>query len=241
MKYKRLLIKFSGETLKGKREYGIDDAMLSLICNHIKRLVENEYEIGIVIGGGNIFRGIQGAAKGFDRIMGDYVGMLATVFNSIFIAEKLKAMGIKARVLSGLSIPQVVEDFHPIKAKEYLKNKEVLVFGGGTGNPYFTTDTAAALRAIEIGADLLIKGTKVSGVYTDNPLTNPQSKKLDFISFSEYLEKNLKVMDNTAVSLCRDNNLPILVLRFDIEKQDDIVAFLRGEKIGSIIGGDEVC
>lgn len=240
MKVKRVLIKFSGETLKGDKEHGIDEAMLLVLSEQIKSVVSHGYQVGIVIGGGNIYRGIQGAAKGFDRVMGDYVGMLATVFNSIFISETLRSLGLKVRVLSGLSVPQVVEDFHPIRARKYLEDGEVLVFGGGTGNPYFTTDTAAALRAVEIDADLLIKCTKVDGVYSDDPVKNPDAVRLDQIAYDDYLQQHLKVMDSTAVSLCRDNQLPILVTRFDLHAQSDLLVCLDGTRSGTIIGGNEL-
>ncbi len=235
--YRRLLIKFSGEVLKGDQSFGIDAAMLMQFCKTIKGIYDEGYELSLVIGGGNIFRGIQGAARGFDRVSGDHVGMLATVMNSIFLREYLQSHQVPARVLSGLSVPGVVEDFHPFNARKYLHEKEVLIFAGGTGNPFFTTDTAASLRAAEVQADILIKATKVDGVYDSDPVNNPAAKLIPSMSFSRYLELNLKVMDGTAVSLARESKIPISVLRFDAEQQNNIKKFLRGDKVGTLIGG----
>ncbi len=235
--YRRLLIKFSGEVLKGNQSFGIDASMLDHFCKAIKSIHKKGYELSLVIGGGNIFRGIQGAARGFDRVSGDYLGMLATVMNGIFLREYLHSHEIPARVLSGLSVPGVVEDFYPGSARQYLSEKQVLIFAGGTGNPYFTTDTAAALRAAEIQADIFVKATKVDGVYDSDPVENPGARLIPELSFSRYLQMNLKVLDGTAVSLSRDNNIPIAVLRFDSEKNSNIMEFLKGRKVGTLIGG----
>lgn len=233
--YRRLLIKFSGEVLKGEQSFGVDPDMLDHFCKAIKDIYQEGYELSLVIGGGNIFRGIQGAARGFDRVSGDHLGMLATIMNSIFLRESLLEHQVPVRVLSGLSIPGVVEDFQPHSARKYLSEKKVLIFAGGTGNPYFTTDTAAALRAAEIQADIFIKATKVDGVYDCDPQKNSQAKLIPELSFTRYLEMNLKVMDGTAVSFSRDSGIPIQVLRFDTLENNNIKEFLEGESVGSLI------
>jgi len=218
MKYNRILLKLSGEALMGERQYGIDPKRLAEYADEIKEIVEMGIEIAIVIGGGNIFRGMQGAAQGFDRVQGDYMGMLATVINSMALQAELEKQGMKAKLLSGLNIDPIAESTSGRKATQYLKEGFVVIIGGGTGNPFFTTDTASALRGVEIGADVLLKGTRVDGVYTADPEKAPTATKYETLSFDEAYTKNLKIMDMTAFTLCKENNLPILV--FDMSKKE---------------------
>ena len=211
MNYKRVLLKLSGESLMGQQQYGIDPLALRSYCEDIKEIVSEGTEVAIVIGGGNIFRGMQGAAQGFDRVQGDYMGMLATVINSMALQAELEKQGMKAKLLSGLNIDPIAESTSGRKATQYLKEGFVVIIGGGTGNPFFTTDTASALRGVEIGADVLLKGTRVDGVYTADPEKDPTATKYETLSFDEAYTKNLKIMDMTAFTLCKENNLPILV------------------------------
>jgi len=218
MNYKRVLLKLSGESLMGQQQYGIDPLALRSYCEDIKEIVSEGTEVAIVIGGGNIFRGMQGAAQGFDRVQGDYMGMLATVINSMALQAELEKQGMKAKLLSGLNIDPIAESTSGRKATQYLKEGFVVIIGGGTGNPFFTTDTASALRGVEIGADVLLKGTRVDGVYTADPEKDPTATKYETLSFDEAYTKNLKIMDMTAFTLCKENNLPILV--FDMIKKE---------------------
>ncbi len=233
MKYKRVLLKLSGEALMGSQQYGIDPTRLEEYTQEIKAAVEAGVQVAIVIGGGNIFRGLQGAGQGMDRVQGDYMGMLATVINSIALQSSLKTKGIKTSLLSGVYIDKIAESMSGTKAIELLEDGHVVVIGGGTGNPFFTTDTAAALRAIEINADAILKGTRVDGIYTADPEKDPNAVRFDEISFDEAYEKQLKVMDLTAFTLCKENNMPIIV--FDMNKKGNLLNLLKGLPLGTIV------
>ena len=231
MHYKRILLKLSGEALMGKRKYGIDPERLSEYAQEIKRVVDQGVEVAIVIGGGNIFRGIAGASKGMDRVQGDHMGMLATVINALALQSACENEGIQTRVQTAIDIDEVAEPFIRRKALRHLEKGRVVIFGGGTGNPYFTTDSAAVLRAIEIQADVILKGTRVDGIYTDDPERNQEATKFDFISFDDGLQKGLKVMDTTAFTLSHENELPIIV--FDMNKKDNLQKVVLGEQVGT--------
>lgn len=232
-KYKRILLKLSGESLMGNQKYGIDSLRLNEYAEQIAELVKSGVEIGIVIGGGNIFRGLSGATKGFDRVNGDQMGMLATTINSLALNSALKSLGIKSKVLTAIRMEPVGEFYSKEKAVESLSNGEVIIISGGTGNPYFTTDTASALRGIEIEAEIMLKGTRVDGIYTADPEKYPDAKKIDKISFDEIYEKNLRIMDLTATTLCKENKLPILV--FNMDRKGNLKRILNGETIGTIV------
>lgn len=234
MKYKRILLKLSGEALMGKQQYGIDPVTLTAYCEEVKWVVEKKVQVAIVIGGGNIFRGMQGAAQGFDRVQGDYMGMMATVINSMALQAELEKQGVRVKLMSGLRVEPVTELMSGKKAKEYLNDGYVVIVAGGTGNPFFTTDTASALRAIEIQANILLKGTRVDGVYTSDPEKDPLAVKYDFLTFDEAYSKNLKIMDMTAFTLCKENNLPILV--FDMNTKGNLLKVVNGESVGTIVG-----
>ncbi|MDD4373662.1 MAG: UMP kinase [Bacteroidales bacterium] len=233
MKYKRVLLKLSGEALMGKQQYGIDPTQLETYANEIEMAVRQGVQLAIVIGGGNIFRGLQGASNGMDRVQGDYMGMLATVINSMALQSALKNKGLKTALLSGVYIDRIADSMSANKAIELLENGHVVIISGGTGNPFFTTDTAAALRGVEIKAEVLLKGTRVDGVYTTDPEKDASAVKYDQITFEEAYNKQLKVMDLTAFTLCSENKLPILV--FDMNKPGNLLAVLRGEAIGTIV------
>jgi len=233
MQYKRVLLKLSGEALMGKLSYGIDPDRLEIYCSEIKEVIEQKVQVAIVIGGGNIFRGLQGAAKGFDRIQGDYMGMLATVINSLALQAELEKQGVPTKLLSGLGIEPVTEKMSAQRAVKYLNEGNVVIISGGTGNPVFTTDSASALRGIEIKADALLKGTRVDGVYTTDPEKDPAAVKYDDLTFDEAYERQLKIMDMTAFTLCKENDLPIVV--FDMNKQGSLVRVVSGEKEGTLI------
>ena len=233
MSYKRILLKLSGEVLAGSRKYGIDPLVANKIAKIIKKVKKTNVELAIVIGGGNIFRGISVSAKGMDRVAADYLGMLATVMNSVALQSELEKMNCDTRVMSALSITQLAEPYIRRRATRHLEKGRVVICAGGTGNPYFTTDTAAVLRAIEVNADIIIKGTKVDGVYTADPFVDKSAKKYDSISYKEVIDKELKVMDLTAITLCKENNLPIGVLR--IINENSLINFLDGESIGTKI------
>ncbi len=233
MKYQKILLKLSGEALMGKRAYGIDSEILAAYCKEIKEVVELKVKIAIVIGGGNIFRGIQGVAQGFDRVQGDYMGMLATVINSMALQAELEKLGLKVKLLSGIAINPIAESTSGRKANEYLEKGFVVIISGGTGNPFFTTDSASALRAVEIGADVLLKGTRVDGVYSDDPEKNLSAVKYCRLTFDEVYEKNLKIMDMTAFTLCKENNMPILI--FNMNTRGNLLKVLRGELVGTIV------
>ena len=229
--YKRILLKLSGEALMGDDSYGINRATISRIVNEIKEVVELGVQVAVVIGGGNIFRGVAPAAEGMDRATADYMGMLATVMNALALQDAMRHIGLKARVQSALNIEQVAEPYIRGKAMRYLEEGRVVIFGAGTGNPFFTTDTAAALRGMEMNADIVLKATKVDGVYTDDPKTHPDAMRYKTLSFDEAIVKNLKVMDATALTLCRDQKLPISV--FSIFKQGALKRVVMGEDEGT--------
>ena len=233
MKYKRVLLKLSGEALMGNQQYGIDPERLNDYAEEIAAAVKAGAQIAIVIGGGNIFRGLQGASKGMDRIQGDYMGMLATVINSMAIQSTLQSKGVKAALLSGLYIDRIADSMSSAKAVKLLEEGYVVVIGGGTGNPFFTTDTGSALRAVEVKADIILKGTRVDGIYTADPEKDPTAKKYDSITYDEAYSKNLKVMDLTAFTMCKENNMPMLV--FDMNTKGNLTKVLNGEKIGTIV------
>jgi len=233
MKFKRILLKLSGEALMGNQQHGIDPLRLTEYTNEIKQVVDKGVQVAIVVGGGNIFRGIHGANKGFDRVQGDYMGMLATIINSMALQGELEKQGMKAKLLSGLAIDPIAESMSRSKAIEYLESGKVVIIAGGTGNPFFTTDTAAVLRAVEIKADVVLKGTRVDGVYTADPEKDPNVNKYDTISFSEVYEMNLNVMDLTAITMCKENNLPIVVFNMNIK--GNLMRLLEGEKIGTLV------
>jgi uridylate kinase len=231
--YKRILLKLSGEALMGDDAYGINRATINRIVAEVKEVVDLGVQVAVVIGGGNIFRGVAPAAEGMDRATADYMGMLATVMNAMALQDAMKNIGLNARVQSALNIEQVAEPYIRGKAIRYLEEGRVVIFGAGTGNPFFTTDTAAALRGMEMNADVVIKATKVDGIYTDDPKTNPDAMRYKTISFDEAIIKNLKVMDATALTLCRDQKLPIVV--FSIFKQGALKRVLLGEDEGTMV------
>jgi uridylate kinase len=233
--YKRVLLKLSGEALKGKRSGGIDADVLCFIAEEIKEIVSQGVQLGIVVGGGNIFRGLEGNAKGIDRNSADFMGMLATVINSVALQNAMENAGIPTRVQSAIEMREIAEPFIIRRAVRHIEKGRVVIFAAGTGNPYFSTDTAAALRAMEIRADVILKATKVDGVFDKDPVLHKDAKKFDTISYIDVLSMNLKVMDSTSISLCRDNNLPIIVFNFD--KKGNIKAVVFGEPIGTVVGG----
>ncbi len=231
MGYKRILLKLSGEALMGDRQYGIDPARLAEYAEEIKKITEKGVEIAIVIGGGNIFRGVAGASNGMDRVQGDYMGMLATVINGLALQSALEDTGIQTRLLTAVKMEQVAEPFIKRRAVRHLEKGRVVIFGGGTGNPYFTTDTAAVLRAIEIGAEVILKGTRVDGIYTSDPEKFKDAIKFDTITYKDVMNKGLRVMDMTAFALSQENNLPIIV--FDMNTKGNLEKVISGEKIGT--------
>lgn len=231
--YKRILLKLSGESLMGEQNYGIDNNRLEEYAQQIKAICELGVQVGIVIGGGNIFRGLSGAGKGFDRYQGDQMGMLATVINSLALKSSLNNAGLKARVLTAIRMEPVGEFYSQPKAIEALENGEVVILSAGTGNPYFTTDTGSSLRGIEIKADVMLKGTRVDGVYTADPEKDPTATKFDEITFDEIYKRGLKVMDLTATTMCMENNLPIIV--FDMDTPGNLLKVVKGEKIGTLV------
>lgn len=233
-KYKRILLKLSGESLMGQKQYGIDEQRLDEYAMQIADIVRQGVEVGIVIGGGNIFRGLSGAAKGFDRVKGDQMGMLATVINSLALSSALEQRGIAARVLTAVRMEPIGEFYSKAKAIETLRRGEVAIFAAGTGNPYFTTDTGSSLRGIEIEADVMLKGTRVDGIYTADPEKDPTATKFDKISFDEIYARGLKVMDLTATTMCKENNLPIIV--FDMDTPGNLAKVVAGENIGTFVG-----
>lgn len=233
MKYKRILLKLSGEALMGEKQFGIDSQRLKEYSEEIKSAIELGVEVAIVIGGGNIFRGLSGAANGMDRVQGDYMGMLATVINSMALQSSLEEAGVYTRLQTAIRMEQIAEPFIKRRATRHLEKGRVVIFGAGTGNPYFTTDTAATLRAIEIGADVILKGTRVDGIYTADPEKNPNATKFETLSFAEVFEKGLNVMDMTAFTLSHENHLPIIV--FDMNKKGNLVKLLKGENVGTLV------
>ena len=231
MKYNRILLKLSGEALMGERQYGIDPKRLAEYAQEIKRITSEGVQVAIVIGGGNIFRGVAGASKGMDRVQADHMGMLATVINGLALQSALEDAKIPTRLQSAVKINEVAEPFIRRRAIRHLEKGRVVIFGGGTGNPYFTTDSAAVLRAIEINAEVILKGTRVDGIYTSDPEKNADATKFDFISFDDVLRKGLKVMDTTAFTLSQENELPIIV--FDMNKAGNLYKVVSGEPIGT--------
>ena len=233
MGYNRILLKLSGESLQGEQKYGLSPAVLQSYAEQIKAAVATGVQIGIVIGGGNIFRGLQGAKKGFDRVKGDQMGMLATIINSLALHSALEDNGVKAKVLTSIRMEPIGEYYSKAKAIEYLEAGYVVIIGGGTSNPYFSTDTASALRGIEIEAEVMFKGTRVDGVYTADPEKDPTATKFDKITFDEVYNRDLKVMDMTAFTLCKENGLDIIV--FDMDTVGNLAKVLNGENIGTIV------
>ncbi|TLP82310.1 UMP kinase [Maribacter sp. ACAM166] len=231
MHYKRILLKLSGEALMGEKQYGIDSNRLNEYAEEIKEVVEKGIEVAIVIGGGNIFRGLTGAATGMDRVQADHMGMLATVINGLALQSSLELSGVQTRLQSAIMINEVAEPFIRRRAMRHLEKGRVVIFGGGTGNPYFTTDSAAVLRAIEIEADVILKGTRVDGIYTADPEKDKSATKFDSISFQDVLTKGLKVMDTTAFTLSQENELPIVV--FDMNKKGNLLKIVDGQTIGT--------
>ncbi len=233
MKYKRVLLKLSGEALMGDRNYGIDPKRLADYAQEIKSIIDKGIEVAIVIGGGNIFRGLSGASNGMDRVQGDYMGMLATIINGLALQSALEENDLQTRLLTSIEMKQIAEPFIKRRAVRHLEKGRVVIFGGGTGNPYFTTDTAAVLRAIEIGADVIIKGTRVDGIYSSDPEKDTNARKFENITFKEVLNKDLKVMDMTAFTLSEENDLPIIV--FDMNKKGNLMKVISGENIGTLV------
>ncbi|MGX1928709.1 UMP kinase [Flagellimonas sp. 2504JD4-2] len=233
MQYKRILLKLSGEALMGEQQYGIDAKRLSEYAEDIKAVVAKGVEVAIVIGGGNIFRGLSGASQGMDRVQGDHMGMLATVINGLALQSALEIQGVETRLQSAVKINEVAEPFIRRRAIRHLEKGRVVIFGGGTGNPYFTTDSAAVLRAIEVKADVILKGTRVDGIYTSDPEKDKTATKFDSISFNDVLSKGLKVMDTTAFTLSQENELPIVV--FDMNTRGNLMKIVSGENIGTVV------
>ncbi|MBT3561898.1 UMP kinase [Flavobacteriaceae bacterium] len=233
MIYKRVLLKLSGEALLGERSYGIDPKRIAQYAKEIKTVTELGLEVAVVIGGGNIFRGVSAASNGIDRVQGDYMGMLATVINGMALQSALEEENVQTRLQTAIKIEAVAEPYIKRKAVRHLEKKRVVIFGGGTGNPFFTTDSAAVLRAIEISADVILKGTRVNGVYDSDPEKNKNAIKFDAISFQDVINKNLKIMDSTAFTLSQENNLPIIV--FNMNKAGNLLKLINGDKIGTSI------
>lgn len=235
IKYKRILLKLSGEALIGQKRYGIDSNTLDRIAREILELHKLGIQVALVVGAGNIFRGVAGSVRGMDRVSGDYMGMLATIINALAIQDSIEKLGLETRVLTAVEVSAVAEPFIRRRAIRHLEKDRVIILAGGTGNPFFTTDTAAALRAMEIRADVFMKATKVDGIYTKDPMKSPQAKIFKEISYLDVLKKRLKVMDSTAISLCMENRLPIII--FNIKKRGQIKKLVMGTKIGSMIKG----
>ncbi|MCB0820684.1 MAG: UMP kinase [Bacteroidetes bacterium] len=233
MKYNRILLKLSGEALMGEKQFGIDHDRLSAYASQIRDIANAGVQVAVVIGGGNIFRGIQAAEGGMDRVQGDYMGMLATVINSMALQSALESAGVQTRLQSAIKMEQICEPFIRRRAVRHLEKGRVVIFGAGTGNPYFTTDTAATLRAIEIEADVILKGTRVDGIYTADPEKDPTATKYETITFSEVYRLGLNVMDMTAFTLCNDNKLPIIV--FDMNKEGNLKRVMEGEAVGTLV------
>lgn len=233
IRYRRILLKISGEMLAGSQAYGIHPDILTSLAEEIAEIVHMDVEVALVIGGGNIFRGIAASASGMERASADYMGMLATVLNALALQNALEKLDISTRVLSAIEMRQLAEGYIRRRAIRHLEKKRVVIFAAGTGNPYFTTDTAAALRAMEIGADIILKGTKVDGIYDSDPVTNPSATMFEEVSFLSVINKNLKVMDATAITLCMDNKLPILV--FNLTQRGNLMRVVNGEKIGTLV------
>ena len=231
--YRRILLKLSGEALLGEKTFGIDRAFTDYLAHEIKQVHELGVQVSAVVGGGNIFRGVSDTAQGMDRVSADYMGMLATVINGVALQDALERAGMMTRVMSAIEMRQLSEPYIRRRAIRHLEKKRVVIFAAGTGNPYFSTDTAAALRAMEIGAEIILKGTKVSGIYDDDPMKNPRATKYTKLSFLTVIDKRLKVMDSTAISLCMDHNLPIIV--FNVKEKGNIKRVVQGEQLGTLV------
>ena len=236
-RYRRVLLKLSGEALMGERQYGVDPAVTKFIARQIRDVHGLGVEIAVVVGGGNIFRGLAAAASGMDRATGDYMGMLATVMNGLALQDALEKAGLPTRCMSAIAMNEVAEPYIRRRAVRHLEKGRVVIFAAGTGNPYFTTDTAAALRAVEIGAEVILKATKVDGVYTADPLTNPNARRHEHLTYAQVLADRLQVLDSTAISLCMENDLPIVV--FGLAEPDNIRRVALGEQVGTLIDGGE--
>ncbi len=235
IKYKRVLLKLSGESLMGTQQFGIDPDMLVHYAQQIKELIENGVEVAVVIGGGNIFRGLQAAESGIERVQGDYMGMMATVINGMALQSALERAGVYTRLITAIKMEQIAEPYIRRRAIRHLEKGRVVIFSAGTGSPYFTTDSAAALRANEIAADVILKGTRVDGIYTADPEKDPTAKKFDTVTFAQVIGMGLNVMDMTAFTLCQENNLPIIV--FDINKKENLIGIVHGKAIGTLVEG----
>ncbi len=233
LRYRRILLKLSGEALLGNRPYGVDPEFSAFVARQVAEVQRLGVEIGIVVGGGNIFRGLAAAAAGMDRATGDFIGMLATAMNALALQDSIERAGVPTRVMSAIMMNEVAEPYIRRRAVRHLEKGRVVIFAAGTGNPYFTTDTAAALRAVEIGAEVILKATKVDGVYDSDPLINPRARRYDRLTYEDVLRDRLQVLDATAVSLCMENDLPIVV--FDLNKEDNITRVARGEAVGTLI------
>lgn len=233
--YRRVVLKLSGEALMGELQYGIDPEVVQSIAQEVADVIANGVQVAIVVGGGNIFRGIKGAAAGMDRATADYIGMIATVMNSMTLQDALERAGVPTRVQTAIAMQEVAEPYIRRRAIRHLEKGRVVIFGAGSGNPFFTTDTTAALRAAEIGADVLFKATKVDGVYDSDPSVNPQARRYQTLNYAHVLTQDLRVMDTTAISLCKDNNIPIIV--FDLSVKGNIRRAVMGEQIGTLVGG----
>ena len=237
MKYKKILLKISGEAMMGDRGYGVDPATVDFIAKEIKDAVSMGVQMAIVIGGGNIFRGVEASVQGIERASADYMGMLATVINALALQNSLEKHGVATRVQSAIEMKELAEPYIRRKAMRHLEKGRTVIFAAGTGNPYFTTDTAASLRAMEIGADIILKATKVDGVYSSDPMKDPAAKRYDSITYIDVLRKGLSIMDSTAISLCMDNNLPIMV--FSLRGKGNIRKIIEGKKIGTLVRGND--
>ena len=237
MKYKKILLKISGEAMMGDRGYGVDPATVDFIAKEIKDAVSMGVQMAIVIGGGNIFRGVEASVQGIERASADYMGMLATVINALALQNSLEKHGVATRVQSAIEMKELAEPYIRRKAMRHLEKGRTVIFAAGTGNPYFTTDTAASLRAMEIGADIILKATKVDGVYSSDPMKDPAAKRYDSITYIDVLRKGLSIMDSTAISLCMDNNLPIMV--FNLRGKGNIRKIIDGKKIGTLVRGND--
>jgi uridylate kinase len=233
LKYKRVLLKLSGESLMGAQGFGIDNNVLDFFASEVKKVYDAGVELGLVIGGGNIYRGLSAASQGIDRATGDLMGMLATVINALALQNAIEKVGIYTRLMSAIKMEEIAEPYIRRRAIRHLEKRRVVIFGAGTGHPYFSTDTAASLRAVEINADVIVKGTRVEGVFDSDPEKNPAAFKFDNISYMDVLKKNLRIMDLTAVSLCQENNLPMIV--FNMDEPDNLLRLVKGEEVGTLI------
>lgn len=236
LKYKRILLKCSGEALMGKSQFGIDPSVLDKIATDVAELIQMGVEVGLVIGGGNLFRGKALSKAGLGRVTGDHMGMLATIMNALALRDALERIDLPARIMSAIPLLGVVDPYHRRKAMTHLRNGHVVIFAAGTGNPFFTTDTAACLRAIEVGADIVLKATKVDGIYSEDPVINPVAKRFDYLTYREVLSKGLQVMDATAICLCQDQDMPLQV--FNMSEPGALKKIVLGERIGTLVGAD---